>query len=316
MVFRRAVIQRQRDHLASTSAPTAPSAAGASVSLWTGGTVPYTFDPSVSAAHQRHFLDATAEWGAFANVRFTARATEVDFVTVKDVPGLVGGTSAVGRAGGQQFLQIGSGSWNRFTLLHEIGHTLGLQHEHQRSDRDTFVTILTANIVPGKEANFVKLPTSNFGVYDFLSVMHYARNTFSIDPVALNTIVPTAPYGTFLNLMGTQFDRPQSTLDRAGMATAYGLPTIAPSAAVTNTNDSGPGSLRAAISFAYDRSEAAAPVTTVTFAVPTTDPASPAASPSSSPPPPCPRLATGRSSTAPARPRRRATPTPTVPRSR
>lgn len=273
MVFRRQVLQRHRDNLAGGTAPGAQSAASTSVSLWPGGTVYYTFDPSVSVAHQRHFLDAAAQWAAFAKVQFVVRATQANYVTVKDVPGLQGGTSAVGMAGGQQFLNIGSGSWHRLTLLHEIGHALGLVHEHQRSDRDAFVTILTSNIVPGRESAFVTLPTSNFGTYDFLSVMHYTRNAFSIDPAAKNTIVPTASYSMYLDVMGTQYDRPQSKLDRAGVASAYGPPTIAPSATVTSTSDSGPGSLRAAISFGFDRSEAAGSrVTTVTFAIPTTDP--------------------------------------------
>ncbi len=273
MVFRRAVLQRYRDELAGEAPPAAPNAAGGAVALWTGGIVYYTFDPSVSVPHQRHFLDAAAEWGAFANMTFVVRAAQANYVTVKDVPGLAGGQSAIGMAGGQQFLSMGSGAWNRMTLLHEIGHTLGLLHEHQRSDRDPFVTILTANIVAGAEGNFVQLPTTNHGPYDFLSVMHYRRDSFSTDPATKNTIVPKAAYSTYLNVMGTQYDRPLSTLDRAGMAIMYGAPTIAPSALVSNTKDSGAGSLRAAVSFAYDRSEATgAPVTTVTFAVPTTDP--------------------------------------------
>ena len=41
-----------------------------------------------------------------------------------------------------------------------------------------------------------KIPTStNNGAYDFISVMHYARNTFSTNPATLNTIQPLlAPF--------------------------------------------------------------------------------------------------------------------------
>ena len=61
MVFRRPVLQRSATTCRQVGPP-APSAASTGVTLWTGGTVPYTFDASVSAAHQRHILDATAEW--------------------------------------------------------------------------------------------------------------------------------------------------------------------------------------------------------------------------------------------------------------
>ena len=66
--------------------------------------------------------------------------------------------------------------------------------------------------------------------------------------------------------MGQQFDPVLSALDRAGMANIYGAgPVIGP--VVTNTLDSGPGSLRTAIYYAFDH-----PGTTITFNVPTNDP--------------------------------------------
>ncbi|XP_039879000.1 low choriolytic enzyme-like [Simochromis diagramma] len=53
-------------------------------------------------------------------------------------------------------------------------------HEQVRSDRDLHVRILTANIIPGQEHNFVKVQTNNLGTpYDFNSVMHYGRFDFS-----------------------------------------------------------------------------------------------------------------------------------------
>src|SRR6185312_7021144 len=59
----------------------------------------------------------------------------------------------------------------------------------------------------------------------------------------------------------------------AGMAAMYGNPSPLPGATVTNTKDSGPGSLRTSIYYAFDRSTDASPVAiTITFSIPTNDP--------------------------------------------
>jgi len=125
--------------------------------------IPYTFAASVtSAAHQQAFIDAANEWAAWANVQFVPRTNQANYVTANDGgAGLSGGNASVGMIGGQQFINIGATSWNRGTLIHEIGHTLGLVHEHQRSNRDAYVQILWANIPGGtSNGNFVLLPDS------------------------------------------------------------------------------------------------------------------------------------------------------------
>ncbi len=235
--------------------------------LWSGGNVYYSFDASVSAAKRKAFLDGAAEWAMFANLRFIARTSQANYVTIRQVPGLGGGQSAVGMVGGQQFLDLDPGAWSRAIICHEIGHLLGLVHEHQRSDRDAFVTIVTENLIPGTEANFVRLGnTVNQSPYDFLSVMHYRHDAYSVEPGVLETIEPRPAYASFLEQMGQQFDPALSPSDRAGMAAKYG-PGPALGSVVTNTLDSGPGSLRAALYFAQDH-----PGTTITFNPPTTDP--------------------------------------------
>ncbi len=245
-----------RNELAGLPAPR--SAFSGTAPLWTGGNVYYQFHPSVSAQNQQMFVDAAREWETFANVHFIARTSQPNYILVEEVAGLSGGQATVGMVGGQQAFKIGPNAWSRSVLCHELGHTLGMVHEHQRSDRDSFVTILTNNIASGQEANFVKLPTSqNLGAYDFLSIMHYARNTFSVNPATLNTIEPLPAYSQYLNVLGDG-DPILTPSDRAGMATKYGAgPTI--SATVTNTMDGGPGSLRAALYYAFDHSPSTSP---------------------------------------------------------
>jgi hypothetical protein len=237
------------------------------IQTWTTGTVFYAFSNNVSAAHQKVFLDGMNEWAMFANLHYTPRTTQSNYVLIVDDPTLSGGFSSVGMVGGQQQLHIGSTSWNRATICHEFGHTLGLIHEHQRSDRDSFVTILTNNIIPGQEANFTKLTTSaNKSSYDFLSIMHYARNSFATS-TNLDTIEPLPGFTQFINLMGQQFDPALSASDRAGMALVYGVPATPVTNIVTNTKDSGIGSLRGAMYYAFDH-----PGTTITFNIPISDP--------------------------------------------
>lgn len=69
------------------------------------------------------------------------------------------------------------GSFQAGIASHEIGHALGLWHEHSRPDRDNFVKVNTGNVAAGGLGNFRKIRSADhFGVtYDFGSVMHYHR---------------------------------------------------------------------------------------------------------------------------------------------
>nr|KAG5698486.1 hypothetical protein BaRGS_022016 [Batillaria attramentaria] len=64
-------------------------------------------------------------------------------------------------------------------VLHEIGHALGLIHEHQRPDRDQYIAINRENIRPGRQRDFERFGPArvqNLGVgYDYMSIMHYGQ---------------------------------------------------------------------------------------------------------------------------------------------
>lgn len=61
----------------------------------------------------------------------------------------------MGKQGGKQVLMLsascGSGQvLSKWEIVHELMHTLGFYHEHQRRDRDEYIEVMLANVQPGK----------------------------------------------------------------------------------------------------------------------------------------------------------------------
>ncbi|GAB2552675.1 M12 family metallopeptidase [Spirosoma aerophilum] len=148
-------------------------------SRWPNKIVYYTIDPTLP--NQTRVRDAIAHWQANTPIRFVERTTQRGYVLFR--PGS-GCSSNVGYSGGQQYINLGSGCSTGNTI-HEIGHTIGLWHEHTRVDRDTYVTINTGNIITGYETDFQTYAQRGLdgfdyqGGLDFGSIMLYGSYDFS-----------------------------------------------------------------------------------------------------------------------------------------
>ncbi|KAL4703517.1 hypothetical protein ACJJTC_018101 [Scirpophaga incertulas] len=82
-----------------------------------------------------------------------------------------------GKPDGDKIIQINSDCFNSVNdLLHLFVHLLGLDHQHNMHDRDSYLHILWENLTPDLEADMMKKlpPAASVGFdYDYQSVMHY-----------------------------------------------------------------------------------------------------------------------------------------------
>jgi hypothetical protein len=146
---------------------------------WPNKLVYYSIDPSLP--NQARVTDAIAHWEANTPLRFVQRTTQRGYVVFKTGSGC---SSNVGFSGGVQYINLAS-TCTTGNTIHEIGHTVGLWHEQSRVDRDTYVTINTANIISGYEADFQTYTdrgTDGFDYpsgLDFGSIMLYGSYDFS-----------------------------------------------------------------------------------------------------------------------------------------
>ena len=168
----------------------------------------------------------------FSNIQFVAHTSQTDYVSFYFDPGNFSGEceAVVGRAGGEQ--QIGgSAACTVATILHEMGHTVGLWHEQSRPDRDTYVSVNYGNLIKGSIGNFSKIydNAQTFGTYfDYASIMEYPAFAFSRNG---GPAIESIPAGIPLsNLNG------YSTADIDGIERLYGN---APTSVTVTTNPPG-----------------------------------------------------------------------------
>ena len=143
--------------------------------LWPGGIIPYVIDPEL--ANPNDVLEAILDWNENTVIRLVDRTDQpnwVRFVPIDSGPC----RATLGMVGGEQkvFLRESCGVG---VIVHEIGHAVGLWHEHQRNDRDTHIWVSSDPFNPIRFAYEQKGGRAlDSGPYDYSSIMHYRGSSY------------------------------------------------------------------------------------------------------------------------------------------
>ena len=151
-------------------------------SRWPDGIVVYEAPVSHTQEQQDKVAEAINHWIDNTTLSFVERTDEnadqyPHFIQFKDSQSCA---SHVGMIGGAQPIFI-SNACSVGSIIHEIGHAVGLFHEHTRADRDNFVQVDYNQIIDGKDINFKvqDVNTDTYSAYDYGSIMHYGEYFFS-----------------------------------------------------------------------------------------------------------------------------------------
>ncbi len=158
---------------------------------WPNGVIPYAIDPALP--NPSRIASAIARWESATFIRLVARTNEAN--SIRFVRGTSSCSSNVGMIGGEQSIVLADGC-DAETVAHEIGHAIGLWHEHQRVDRHRYLhfdfAALDREYFTGDFYNTIDDRID--GPYDYGSIMHYRlRGSSYTGRPEVSTIPPGIP---------------------------------------------------------------------------------------------------------------------------
>ncbi|MGJ1203430.1 M12 family metallopeptidase [Sphingobacterium lactis] len=162
---------------------------------WSNGFIPYTIKSGFKDISR--IQTAINLINSSTPIKLIQKTNQRDFVEFKSVNGNTS-SSALGRVGyrwfsneglftGKQYIEISDGA-TFGTVIHEIFHAAGLQHEHQRSDAYAHIKINYENIKDDALSQYKTRLGSHIGKFNVKSIMNYGSYVGSSH--AKNTNIP------------------------------------------------------------------------------------------------------------------------------
>ncbi|XP_069133639.1 protein SpAN-like [Argopecten irradians] len=168
------------------------------VLYWPNGTIPYTFPSTYTKSQRNTIRVGMARWEQQTCIQFVPWTSEVQkkMGTIRYLKFINGLTcfSHYGMFPRQpQPISIGANCMDLDTIIHELGHAIGMFHTMERNDRDAYITVLYENISPDSRGSYDtaamkgQMYPYHGTPYDYKSIMHYGPKYLSANgkPVML-----------------------------------------------------------------------------------------------------------------------------------
>ncbi|XP_076453727.1 zinc metalloproteinase nas-8-like [Babylonia areolata] len=152
---------------------------------WTNGVIPYEITNQFDSEKKAWILRAMRNWEKVTCVRFRPRrSSDRNYITIKHGSGCWAHLGMLGNGRQEVNLDINGCFW-KGTIEHELGHALGMIHEHQRPNRNAYLRVNYYGVDENKVDSVTKYADGSddkLGLaYDYTSVMHYPKTAFAKD---------------------------------------------------------------------------------------------------------------------------------------